>query len=294
MRNREQAFDNEQKEKGKNVQIVLKFMRHGERDLDGNLTDYGRDVTRIRAQESGMVKEDFDAVKAIGSTAGPKSESGMQRSLESAHLYAQEIAGDEAFKTRAQEILSYEKLINKVPFDYTAIYKSNLPNNFDQLTDKEKSLAAKKAQKVVANYLINLQTPEAEQYKREVAGSFAYLIEHYKRMAGRLNADSKVLIPAGSHGGMLEYVLEKALVREDESGEKKIGFTDLDEIGGEFDPSEAFNVDISTEENGDLNPLNVSFDSPSRPKGKMYLDSEKITELAEFYKQLHKESREDR
>ncbi len=87
---------------------------------------------------------------------------------------------------------------------------------------------------------------------------------------------------------MMEIILQETLVQEDEEGNRRVGFADLDEIGGEFDPSEAFNVDISTDEEGHLNPLNVSFDSPDRPTyHKMYLDSEKLTKLREYYEQLH-------
>lgn len=281
--------DVEKRERGKNVQIVLKFIRHGERDLEGSLTDYGRAVTRAKARGSGIEKSEYDAVKAIGSDAGPKGEAGMQRSLETAHLYAQEIAGDKAFVTRPEKVMSYQELVNTIPFDYDKIYQSNIPDDFDLLTDEEKSTTAKKAQKAVVSHLINMHTPEAEQYKKEAAGSLAYLIEHYCKMANRLDGNSRVLLPAGSHGGMMEHILEMALVRKG-SGKIQRGFTDLEEIGGEFNPSEAFNVEISTDENGHLKPLKVEFDNPSRPQDEMYLDSDIVTELAENYEQLHSET----
>src|ERR1700722_2766923 len=123
----------EREKSGENVEIVLKFMRHGERDLDGNLTDYGRGITKERARESGIDENDFDAVKAIGSTAGPKGPTGMPRALETADIYAHEIAGDEAFQTRARRILSYEDLKNGIPFDWFAMYGKNLPENFAEL-----------------------------------------------------------------------------------------------------------------------------------------------------------------
>lgn len=279
----------ERKESGENVEIVLKFIRHGERDLEGNLTDYGRTVTKERAQESGVLKTDFDAIKAIGSTAGPKGPSGMQRSLETADIYAHEIAGDEAFQTRARDILSYEKLINDIPTDWAQIYNANIPANFSELSDEQKASAAQKAQTATVNHVFQLNTPEAEAYKREVAGAFAYVIDHYQQMAKRLKSGSRVLIPAGTHGGVMEFILQQALVRKDEKGNEITGLSNLEEIGGEFDPSEAFNVDVATNENGEDKALVVTFDNQRRPHNEFYLDPQKIAELKGYYQELHEQ-----
>ena len=257
MENFETNFDtianSPEKEKyGSNVEIVLKFIRHGERDKENNLTDIGREITHQKAQESGIIKTDFDAVKAIGSNVGPKSKIGMGRSLETAHIYAHEIARDEAFNTRRQDILNYETLVSKPPYDHKGIYDSNLPENYNELSDEEKIKASKKAQEATVNYLVSLNTPEAHAYKDEVAGSFAYIVDHYIRMAKHLKSDSRVLIPAGTHGGTMEFLLQKALVHEDADGNKAIGFNKLSEIGGEFSPSDSYNVNIKTNEQGDL------------------------------------------
>lgn len=274
-------------ERGKDVTIVLKFIRHGERDKQGSLTDYGRDVTRRRAQESGIHQTDFDAVKAIGSTAGPIGSRGMQRSLETAHIYAHEIAGDEAFVTRRREILSYDSLIHPAPYNHVEIYNANLPSNFDALSDSEKVVAAKRAQTAVLNHVMSLQSPEAQAYKRKVAGAFAYVILHYQRLSSRLKNGSRVLIPAGTHGGLMELLLQQALVWQDTMGVRRIGFSSLDEIGGDFDPSEAFNVEIVTDGQGKLGLLRVTFDDPRRPQTPMYLDLDRIEELSRYYAELH-------
>lgn len=276
-------------EYGKNVDIVLKFIRHGERDLDGNLLDLGREITKQKAAESGMAKEDFDAVKAIGSPAGPTDKkSGKQRSLETAHIYAHTIAGDEAFNTRKNKALSYETLVSPVPYNHREIYDANIPDDFDTLDDTQKAEASRIANKAAVDYLVNLDTPEAIAYKQEIAGAYAYVIDHYIQVAKRLKPDSKVLLPAGTHGGLMEFILQQALVREDEEGKKINGFNNLDEIGGNFDPSEAFDVDISTDERGNIKPLNVTFDSPERPSyPTQYLDMDRIQELKNYYEYLH-------
>lgn len=275
-------------EYGKNVDIILKFIRHGERDLDGNLLDLGREITKQKAVESGLDKEDFDAVKAIGSPAGPSGEAGMQRSLETAHIYANTIAGDEAFNTRVNNALSYETLVSPAPYNHREIYDANIPENFDSLDDAQKVEASRIANKAAVDYLVHLDTPEAIAYKQEIAGAYAYVIDHYMQVAKRLNPDSKVLLPAGTHGGLMEFILQQALVREDEEGKKTNGFNDLDEIGDNFNPSEAFDVDISTDEQGNIRPLNVSFDNPDRPTYPIqYLDMDRVQALKNYYEDLH-------
>lgn len=298
---KERAVAESGAEKGKNVRIVLKFIRHGERTKTGELTDYGRVVTRQRAEESGIRKEDLDAVKGIGSQAGPnilvpieggftsqKAGQKMGRSLETAHIYAHEIAGDGTFKSRPRYTLSYETLKTTMPGDYRVIYDSNLPENFNDLPDEEKAAASKRAQTAVVNHFLNLKTPEAETYNREIAGAFAVFILHNEELAKRLDAGSKVLMPSGTHGGMIEPFLQQTLIRRLDAGQEIHGFERVEEIGGEFDPSEAFDVEVTTDGNGIIGPLHVKWDNPQRPQvQEMYLDPIKLRELAEFYKQLH-------
>lgn len=278
----------EEKERGQNVEIVLKFMRHGERDREGNLLDIGRDITRQKAQESGIQAGDFDAVKAIGSDASPISDkSGMPRALETAHIYAQEIEGDDAFNTRVNSVLNYETLVTKAPYNHKEVYNSYLPDDFDEISSEEKILASKIANLSTINHIFHLKGDEAEKFRKEIAGSSAYVIDHYIKMTKKLNNGSRILIPAGGHGSILEFILQRALVFKGEDGKTKTGFDDLSEIGGDFNPSEAFSIGIKTDDNGDLETVTVSFDSPDRPRGDMSLDIDKVKELSEFYQLLH-------
>jgi hypothetical protein len=276
----------ESAERGENVKILLRFMRHGERDLDGNLVDYGREITRQVAKESDIKPEDFDAVKAIGSDAGPLGPGGMQRSLETVDIYAHEIAGEEAFNTRVEKALSYESLISPLPHDYNKTYKANIPSNFDDLTDEEKKEISKKAQEAVMNELIQLDTPEAIQYKKEAAGALASVVVHYIEVAHRLKSGSRVLLPAGTHGGVMEFLLEQALIRKDDEGNEILGFKNIEDIGGAFSPSESYDVDVQTDENGKLKPITVNLGN--RREGEFSLKESIVRELAEFYDDLHR------
>lgn len=250
-------------EKGANVQIVLKFMRHGEKAPSGELTEYGREVTRSRAQESGIKKKDFNVLKAYGSNAAPINKgSKMGRALETANIYVEKISKDNKHVSRRRDILSHESIVNKLPYDHQKIYNEQLPANFDELSDEEKAAASRKAQDYCTNYGLNLNTPENIAYKKEVAGSFAKVITHFEELAKRLKPNSKVLAPQGTHGGpYMELILKEALVREFADGRKIEGFADIVEIGGAFDPSESFNVFVETDEKGWLKSLKVTFEA---------------------------------
>ena len=278
-------------EKGKKVRIILKFIRHGERTKEGLLTNLGRRITKERAQKKGREYENFNAVKAVGSSAGPKGSSGMERSLETPHLQAKEIPSDKEFQTRAQNLLSYETLKTPPPFDWEKYYNSHLPEDFKSLPDEEIIKAAKKAQEATFNHLISLNTPEAERFKKEIVGAFAVFIDHYIGVTRRLKSESKVLIPAGTHGGIMEHILQQALVRQDEEGKEIIGFEDIGEIGGEFSPSDSYNVFVETDAEGKLKKLKVTFDNPERPSEDMFLDPDILKELKEFYLALHKDDK---
>lgn len=297
-------------EKGSEVKIALMFIRHGERTTKGELTDYGREISAEKGEEiaeEGFFQDEFDAVKPYGSPAGPKSsvevpdlsasesptkETLMGRSVETAHIFGNKFAeasGYESLNTRNNPALSYETVKNPMPYNHTQIYNSLLPENFETLLDQEKAMAAKKAQIQTVNHLMNLDTPEAKAYKDEVAGAYSYTITHYEEMTERLKSGSKVLMPTGVHSPMMEVFLQKTLMRKDADGNIINGFEDITEIGGEFDPSEGYVVEIETDANGKILPLKISFPNKNRPQTEMRLDPEKIKEFADHYKNLHKD-----
>lgn len=88
---------------------------------------------------------------------------------------------------------------------------------------------------------------------------------------------------------MLEFLLREALV----DGDGKSEWT-LDEIGGDFNPSEGFMVKLSTDSNGKEKNITLCFDVDSlvgkvRPQGGFMLKKEKLEELASFYRKLRSE-----
>jgi len=273
-------------DKGKNVHMTLKFMRHGLREPTGELTEYGKEITRKKARESKSNTEGFNVVGAMGSDSGPKDPTtGMERSLETAHIYAVEIESDKKLKTGGTPILGYATLPE--PFGWDNYYNSHLPENFDTLPDDEKNEASKVAQTATVNHLMSLQTPDAIEFRREIAGSFARVIDHYKSFIQNVNSNTRALLPQGTHGGKIEPFLKETLIRHNPDGYEIHGFEDIEEIGGAFDSSEAFNVEVATDNNGDLQKLKVTFDNKDRPQDEMYLDLAKLQELKDYYRSLH-------
>jgi hypothetical protein len=119
-----QPEQQERKEWGRNVALTLKIMRHGDRDKQKNLSEYGRKETRQRAKDLGIKPDDFDAIKAIGSSAGPEREIevngkkvSMGRALETAHIYADELDSENEFVTRVNDLLNFETIKTPAPHD---------------------------------------------------------------------------------------------------------------------------------------------------------------------------------
>lgn len=276
---------------GKDVEILLKIIRHGDRDPNTNmLTDFGIDETKSRANESGLNKNDFDFVRAIGSTVGPYNEKNMGRAETTAHIYAQEIVGNENFNTRKTEVLAYDNLKSKVPYDHKAVYNSFLPKNFADLSPEEKGKAGVDAQGKLVDFVLALNTPEAQKYKEEGAGSVAYMITHYQEAAHRMVSGKKGLTIDGMHGTFMEFLFQRALIRKDAEGKEIKGFNNLSEIGGQHNVSEAFTIKVKTDQDGNDEPLVITFDNTNRPVfTEMLLDQEIVDELAKKYKELHPE-----
>ena len=293
----------EKREKGKNIEIVLVYIRHGLRDpKDNSLTDIGREETKKIAEQLGL-KGKFNIIKPYGSTVGPhenvevesiasKRDWKMGRSLETATIFAETVLDEnqDIYNPRPVDSVNYEEFKIPRPYNHKKIYDSFIQKNYDKLSDEEKKSAAKYAQKKTIEHLMSLDSPEAINFKTEVAGGYALPLVHFSEMSKRLNPNQTILIPLGVHGGHMELLLQQAMVQENKDGKKSIGFKSLDEIGGEMDSSEGYSIKINRDENGELqNYILTFFNQEKRPAGEFVLDAEKIKELADFYKELHKE-----
>ena len=269
---------------GHKVRTDIKFIRHGERTKTGELTDYGRQVTKDVSKTNEVEGDWLDETEVIGSNADPRLD-GYGRALETADIYSQETDGSSKMP-RVEDRLSYKHIKTPVPYNHIEIYNSFLPSNFDQLSDEQKAEAAKVAQEGVMKHLASLDTEEARNYKKEVAGAFANLVLEYQNKNHELPYHHTKRVIAGTHGGSMEFLLQQALVHK-EGDEKKVGFDDFSVIGGIFHPSESYDVVLDTDENGEDKAIKVIFDDPKRSVRELTLDINKLKELSDFYSNLH-------
>lgn len=271
-------------EKGKNNRILIKIMRHGEKTPEGLLTDYGREETSEKSKKEKELLGEFDMIKVVGSDSGEKGPKGIGRALETADIYAEEsIFNDDRkkYKSRPRRLLSLDGLKTSAPFDWTEYYKSKLPDNFDKLSDERKSEASHKAHEACLNRILTM--PEAEEYCRDIASRHAFFINRYLKIIEKLKSNTKVLYSSGAHGGCMEVFLQRCLKIKKKEEQEKLGFKNVDEVGGAFYPSEGFFVDITTDEKGEKQ-VKVFMDNPKRLEGEeLTLDPKKIDELVEEY-----------
>lgn len=271
-------------EKGKNNRILIKIMRHGEKTPEGLLTDYGREETSEKSKKEKELLGEFDIIKAVGSDSGEKGPKGIGRALETADIYTEEsIFNDDRkkYKSRPRRLLSLDGLKTSAPFDWTAYYKSQLPDSFNQLGEEDKSKASHRAHEACVNRILTMS--EGEEYCRDIASRHAFFINRYLKMIEGLNNDTKVFYPAGAHGGCMEVFLQRCLKIKKKDEPEKIGFNDVSEIGGSFRPSEGFFVDITTNENSEKQ-VKLFMDDPEKLKDvELTFDLEKIEELTKEY-----------
>lgn len=285
-------------EKGVYVGGVISFIRHGVREKTGELKEEGRVRTReIGAREAvrpgSILSINADLVRVIGSDAGPKGSTGQQRSLETAHILgetlSQEGRGDFDQQSAPSKLLSYATLKYEAPYDHEGIYNKVYDEEIAKGSDVH--TATERAQDATIDASFAAQGEAADKFRLEVAGSFSVLVEEFIEKLKNAKSGTTVLMPAGTHGGTMEYLLQQALIWEDENGVHGPGFLKIGDIGGAFQASEGYNVEIDTDRFGKLSEVNITFQDKERRKGiyNARLDMEKVKIAADFYRKEHPE-----
>lgn len=116
---------------------------------------------------------------------------------------------------------------------------------------------------------------------KEVAESFAYIIQRYINMTDKLYTGSNIDLINSTHQGLPETLLKEILIRRSDDLDIK-GFEKLEEIGGALKPAESMEFLIQTDHNGDKN-VKLHF------RECVYdIDLARLYELAELYKEQQK------
>ncbi len=239
---------------GRNVEIHVVFVRHGEKDESGELTEKGKN----QAAEFGKRLEGKDAIKGYSSP--------VQRAIETVEKILESSPHDKKLKTRVRTEIG-------IPPFSKECYKK-----FKELEARDPDAAAE--------WFLSFGTerPDAETASpHEVAESFAYILTKYLRMADKLYSGSNIDLVNVTHQGLPESLLKEVLKREIDDKEV-IGFENLKDIGGALKFTEGMEFVIKTDGEGNKK-LTVSF------RGQEYdIDMAKRDELAKSYAEKQKEN----
>ena len=303
-------------EKGSNVGIVLAMQRHGVRyptELSeelkakgiksGQLMPEGVTTTQREIQREGVrpgsaLSIFVDKIRVVGSPAGPVDETGEQRSLRTARIVAEELAkmrkGGYDGVAAPSPILSYGTMTyfesDKVPYDHEGVYDA--AEKTARAEGKDVEVAASIAQDAALNAAFSSTHPNAESMKKEAAGAFAVFIEQMIDRMKNMQNNETAIVPAGTHGGVMEYLLQQAMIWTDEEGKQHgPGFMRIEEIKGAFMASEGYNLEIENGRDGKLSEIRVTFQDKARRSGiyNAQIDISLMHSLADYYRGLHKE-----
>lgn len=243
------SSETEQQEKfGRNVEIHAIFMRHGEKNSNGDLTEEGKK----QAAEFGENIEKKDAIKGYSSP--------VKRAIETVEKVIANAPHDKKLVTRVRTEIGISAATSKQFLEQYRKFEKQGPD------------AAAEWHLSFGNNRPDAETPSPH----ENAAAIACVLNKYINMSDRLYSGSQVDLINGTHQGFPEALLKEILIRQ-EGNQKIIGFENLKEIGGALKPTEGMEFFIKTDEKGNK-VIKLNF------RGESYgLDMEKLTALAEEY-----------
>lgn len=262
----------EHPELGRNVEVTIEIGRHGAKE--------GEALSELGKEQAAKLGKDFpsEAARIVGYGSTYEKE-GTQRAMDTV-----KIAVENAPEVKNAALSNIERIGHDL--DWTTLknpwntepYKRALKEGPEKGWDK----------KQIENTGINETLKASPDSAREVASRFAHWIKFFINSAHISRNGEKNFYPVISHGIMPESFLKHALVRADkESGEKTIGYEDLEEIGGSFDVAEAMDISTKTDEEKNIEEIRVSFKNPGRAKllekYDLCIDKDMLEELDKEY-----------
>lgn len=234
---------------GANVEIRVVFMRHGEKDGKGQLTEAGRQ----QAVNFGANLQEADAIKGYASPIG--------RVIETINRVVDSAPKGKRLNLRIRRELNYPPL------------SIGFLQRFRQLESEGPDSAT-------AWYLgFGHNKPDSKTPSPyEVAQGMAHILFTYYSMADRICSGSRVQIINGTHQGLPEALLREILIRNIDD-RNVIGFQNLSEIGGALRPAEAMEFVIKTNEYGEKSMVLQFRDQV------FDVNLEKIKELDQLYRE---------
>jgi len=291
-----------EKKREKEIPAVrYRVIRHEERTNTGELTADGIKNAQRQGQS---LKTTAEVVKGYAS----------QEKSDRAYKTVDTISGasgikspltEKAYETRRRpglfydlagplmpRIDGYSKLINEA-------VKKDYPDFDPQSSDPKWGKIRKEYQPIGVKKLIVDDQELSHIFAMGAAHELADMMKIGERYAGYRDSKAQagegkgverdIVMMEGTHGGFLENLLKKALVRVDGQGQEKVGFDTFTDVkgnpelepalGGMFKPGESFDIveKIGQEKSS---RLPVEFEDPSRFSGeKCFLDLDRVKAL---------------
>ncbi len=233
---------------GRDVEIHAIFMRHGEKNADGTLSDAGKEEAKDFGEN--LSDKDKDAIKGYSSY--------FPRVLETVNQVIESAPHGKKLKTRIKTGLA--------------------PSSSQEFSKKFKEYE-KLGPDAAAEWHFSFGNEKPDtgtMSPHEIAEYFAYLLTHYMKMSDRLYSGSNVDIINGTHQAMPEFLLKEVMIRKIDDKEI-VGFEKLSDIGGSLKFTEGMEFVIATDNQGNKK-LVLNF------RGETYdIDTEKLYELSNSY-----------
>src|SRR3989338_747736 len=278
MKNIETATSVERKEFGKNVHVVLEFLRHATpgKNPDGTSADFITEGGKEMAKELGKTRPEEEKIAGYSSPA--------KRAQETGDLYLDNT--DESI-----EVIN--RKLSEIPAGYTKQKEGNTFRmktkqelapvaGFEKIMQKEKECAKQQKEEgsklddlslIFQFYLDNpeLCKENAVDSPREAASGIAYRVATELKMTDRFYEDTDVRLINVTHGPKLEPFLKEVL-----------GFNRLEEIGGAVKEGEnvQFEVNINEKKEKEIKMMFRGLEYELNPE-----QIKKISELSEEYKE---------
>lgn len=252
---------NEKKELGRNVNLIISFSRHGDKDSKGELTEFGYEEAKKLGEQKEVTK---DGIKLYTSPFR-RTASTVEAILNGIEEQGK---NKEIFKTRKKIILA--------PPDW---------EHFSVLAKKAKEIEAKEGHGGVFNYIMS--EPLAQKDLEHWTSALANMINRYKKGSHRFYSGSEVELQHITHDTVIGDFIRKVAIFRNEKGER-IKDIDFNTMGGHINFLEGFEFVVRLDENGEEH-CKIVF------RGKeLEIDEKKFSDLVNYFKKNPYEGRTTR
>lgn len=250
--------NNFEREKGENINLVISFIRHGDKDSKGELTERGYESAR----ELGKHKEVLpDGIKIYNSPFR-RTASTVDAILDGVEEQGKK---DKTFKTRQR--------IELAPPEW---------EHFEIIAKKGKEAEEKEGRGGLFRYISH--EPLAQKDLNHWTSALAFMIDRYRRGSHRFYEGSEVELRHITHDVVIGDFLRKVAVFKDKEG-KRIEKVDFDKLGGSMNFLEGFEFVVRLDEKGN------EFHKINFRGQELEVDEEKLNELVKLFKENPYEGR---